>query len=123
MATSIRTPQSKFNDLEKILTSTQKELSARFEERMADVSVEREPDDEAAEANRNYSRDLTLITLERERQTLKEINHALDRLKKGQYGVCSVCGVQIPQARLRAIPWARICVHCADRGSARSSER
>jgi RNA polymerase-binding transcription factor DksA len=37
-------------------------------------------------------------------------------LKNGQYGRCGSCGVEIPAARLQAIPWTHVCVNCAGGG-------
>lgn len=37
---------------------------------------------------------------------LDEIEHALQRLDEGTYGLCSECGRPIPEKRLEAIPWA-----------------
>ncbi|MEC7607377.1 MAG: histone H1-like repetitive region-containing protein [Actinomycetota bacterium] len=39
-------------------------------------------------------------------QAVDEIDAALERLKKGTYGICVVSGKNIPKERLRAIPWA-----------------
>ena len=39
-------------------------------------------------------------------QAVDEIDAALERLKKGTYGICVVSGKSIPKERLRAIPWA-----------------
>ena len=38
--------------------------------------------------------------------TVDLIDQALERIKKGTYGVCQRTGQPIPKARLRAIPWA-----------------
>ncbi len=43
---------------------------------------------------------------------LKSVEAALTRLKNGRYGVCLQCGAIIPQERLRAIPYAVLCVSC-----------
>jgi DnaK suppressor protein len=120
MATATRIPQAKFMTLEKQLTSKREELRARLAEHRADVFIEREPDDDAAEANRNLAKDLVLATLDRERNTLKEIDLALDRIKKGEYEVCDLCGGKIHDARLRALPWTRFCLKCAELRSAAS---
>ena len=40
------------------------------------------------------------------RQTVSQIDAALKRLDDGSYGYCVTSGAPIPQARLRAIPWA-----------------
>ncbi len=38
--------------------------------------------------------------------TLKEINHALERMEDGTYGVSEVSGKVIPAERLEVLPWA-----------------
>ncbi len=35
----------------------------------------------------------------------------------GNLGICESCGEQIADARLKALPWARLCVRCAQRGN------
>ena len=43
-----------------------------------------------------------------------DIDHALERLDEGTYGICEVTGKPIPVARLRAIPWATMTVEAAE---------
>lgn len=43
---------------------------------------------------------------------LKEVNLALEKIKKGNYGTCESCGKKIPKERLRAFPTARFCLDC-----------
>ena len=50
---------------------------------------------------------------ENEKQLLHEINHALDRIAEGTYGICEITGEPIPIERLRAIPWATMTVAAA----------
>ena len=45
--------------------------------------------------------------------TVTEIDQALERLDAGTYGNCLVCGNEIPQERLLAVPWAALCVPCS----------
>jgi DnaK suppressor protein len=45
---------------------------------------------------------------------LRLIEEALDRLESGDYGVCLACEEPIAEKRLRALPWARYCVHCQE---------
>jgi RNA polymerase-binding protein DksA len=47
-----------------------------------------------------------------EGRTLLEINEALRRLYRGEYGVCESCGQPIARARLEAMPNARLCLSC-----------
>ena len=35
---------------------------------------------------------------------------ALGRIDDGTYGKCAVCGRQIPDERLEAVPWATLCI-------------
>jgi RNA polymerase-binding protein DksA len=49
-----------------------------------------------------------------EAHELKQVNAALVRLENGEYGLCSDCGAEIGQPRLKAIPYATICINCAN---------
>ena len=58
--------------------------------------------------------DLTARTADLRSRVLKEIDRALERVARGNYGVCESCGEDISQARLKALPWARYCVRCQE---------
>jgi DnaK suppressor protein len=47
------------------------------------------------------------------RDTLQEIEDALAKIDDGTYGECESCRQQIPEARLEAMPAARLCITCA----------
>jgi DnaK suppressor protein len=55
----------------------------------------------------NYELEFTLGLLEGGRAHLQEIDEALERIRKGVYGVCVATGKPIGKARLRAKPWAK----------------
>jgi RNA polymerase-binding transcription factor len=57
--------------------------------------------------------DLDAALKEAERQRLREVEAALDRLSTGRYGICETCRAPIATKRLFAIPWARRCIACA----------
>jgi len=59
-----------------------------------------------------YDRDFALSMLSHEQDSLFEINDALKRIAKGDYGICEISGDMIPQVRLEAIPFARLTVQC-----------
>ena len=50
------------------------------------------------------------------RSELRQIGRALERLGAGTYGRCETCGKQIEGERLRAVPYAVQCQHCAKDG-------
>ena len=60
----------------------------------------------------SYDRDFALNVLSKEANALDEIKEALQRLELGTYGICESSGAKIPQARLEAIPFARLTVEC-----------
>jgi DnaK suppressor protein len=114
MPTNVQPIRKSFSALEKQLATQRDELRARINQHSRDVVMDRELDDETAMAVEGLFREVQTATLERERRTLKEVESALARMKKGEYGTCDSCGVVIPRARLEALPWARRCIHCAE---------
>jgi RNA polymerase-binding protein DksA len=67
----------------------------------------------------NHLGDMATVTFDREldeglgegaQQTLAQIDRALARLDEGSFGVCEQCGKEIPEERLRARPWATLCI-------------
>jgi RNA polymerase-binding transcription factor DksA len=59
-----------------------------------------------------YDRDFALSVLAKEQDALYEIEQALRRIQAGSYGICEISSRKIPQARLEAIPFARLTVEC-----------
>lgn len=49
---------------------------------------------------------------EHETAELSDIDAALERIETGTYGICTDCGVSIPDARLNAYPTAKRCIDC-----------
>jgi len=43
---------------------------------------------------------------------LRDIDSALEKIKKGKYGICEKCGKEIDIERLKTIPEARFCLKC-----------
>ena len=60
----------------------------------------------------NYEQEFTLGLIENEQATLREIDEALERIEKGEYGKCQQCGHLIAKARLKAKPHATLCIEC-----------
>jgi len=54
-----------------------------------------------------------VAALERAREQLARIQDAQDRLARGEYGRCAVCGRRIPAERLQALPTATTCTTCS----------
>ena len=58
------------------------------------------------------SRDFSLRLAGRERQMLKKIRYALERMEEGEYGMCESCGEPITYRRLLVRPVATLCIDC-----------
>jgi len=77
-----------------------------------------DPTDRASmESNRNS----LLRIRDRERKLIFKIQEALERLERGEYGVCEECGEQIGIERLKARPVTTLCIEC--KSSQESAER
>ena len=59
--------------------------------------------------------ELDLSLLQMRAQTVERIDEALTRLAADRYGICTVCGREIADRRLRALPFAVRCTRCEDR--------
>jgi len=67
--------------------------------------------EKAADEVEEYS---TLLPIEYSLELrLKNIDLALEKIKKGEYGICEKCGKEIPIARLKVSPEARFCLKCS----------
>jgi len=57
----------------------------------------------------------SLISVEHNlEKRLQGVNNALERIKKGKYGVCVKCKKEISIARLKAFPAAETCKKCKE---------
>lgn len=59
-----------------------------------------------------FEQELDLGQLEKERETIREIDHALEKIENNNYGFCETDGQMISKKRLDAEPWARNCLKC-----------
>ena len=62
-----------------------------------------------------YDQDLKLGMAASERKRIRDIEDALVRIKKKTYGVCHLTGKPIPDARLKAKPWAKFTKESAEK--------
>jgi len=61
----------------------------------------------------NYEQEFTLGLMEKDRQLLREINNALQKIQDGRYGLCEGTGKVIAKARLEVQPWAKFSIEHA----------
>jgi RNA polymerase-binding transcription factor len=60
-------------------------------------------------------RDVAVQIIDRESALARHIRAAIDRIDDGSYGICLECEEEIAPKRLKAIPWAELCIDCQER--------
>lgn len=97
-------------DIQKIsedtLKKSQKEASgdiSGYSYHMADVATD------------TYDREFSLGLASNERRFLYELDDALKKVEEGLFGVCEDCKKLISKTRLKAVPYARLCVKCQEK--------
>ena len=59
-----------------------------------------------------YDRELSMNLVSGEQEVLYEMDDALKRFDDGSYGTCQECNKPIVMSRLKAVPWASMCIEC-----------
>lgn len=70
--------------------------------------------EEAEAASHDLSTTLSIHLHERDRMILFQIDRALGKLEDGTYGQCESCSEIIGVGRLKASPFATLCVSCKE---------
>ena len=111
--------QKELDELRERLLAEQVELQeqlATIEEQsfatsQSDISGEVSFDEENADAGTfTFERERDLSIENNVRDLLGKIGRALARMDDGTYGICSRCGKPIEKARLKALPYADLCI-------------
>jgi len=61
-----------------------------------------------------FEQEFTLSLMASEEDTLEAVDRALERIARKTFGICEGCGGAIPKRRLEAIPFAELCIRCAE---------
>ena len=92
----------------------QRSARARHDVRHQAVPLSADAPDRAVEvANDRVLEDIEAAAADE----LRLIDEALRRLGEGRYGQCRMCNSNIPKRRLTAVPYATVCVRCANNES------
>jgi len=66
-------------------------------------------------ATDTYDREFSLSLASNDRQFVYELEDALKRMDDGIFGICESCKCLISKNRLKAVPYARLCVKCQEK--------
>ena len=88
------------------------------------INESAEEQEAAKQSYSNHLADLGTDYMEKEKnyyyadlegQYLKAIEAALERIDRGEYGLCVECGDAISEKRLEAVPAVELCINCKDK--------
>ncbi|AXH99663.1 molecular chaperone DnaK [Sporosarcina sp. PTS2304] len=94
-------------------TSNETEISKSVQEDSGELSMyDNHPADMGTEL---YEREKDLALNTHAEDELQKVQHALQAIKEGTYGVCEECQQPIPYERLEAIPYTTVCIEHAEK--------
>jgi DnaK suppressor protein len=77
------------------------------------ISIERTAD-ALDQRLRAVEREFAVRSLEAESRRLREARLALERIEDGTFGTCTECEEPVSASRLKAVPWAALCIRCQE---------
>ena len=119
MATKSPLTKKETTELKAALLDERGKLEAQFQEleestfatNQSDLSGETSFDEEYADAGTaTFERERDLSLVNNLRDLMERIDKALARIKDGTYGLCERCGKPIEKLRLKALPYANLCI-------------
>lgn len=107
-------------EIKKLLEEMRENILRDIDERrLREHAAHDEVGDDYDKASHERERELDIIITAQEKNKLQAVEDALKRIEEGTYGICEECGEKIPKQRLKALPFATLCVSCK---SAKESE-
>jgi DnaK suppressor protein len=105
--------------LEERRREIQEKLRAIREEIPSYQDEVRDPEEQSVT---DFAQEMDFALMEMKAQTLIRIDEALQRVDQGTYGTCDGCGRDIAEARLKAVPFALMCLECQEREETLAAE-
>ena len=103
---------NKKKEARKVLETKRRELLSGTSDR-EEILIENAAED-FDRLQQQMNREVAIRNLDRESKLLKEVNAAMKRVDEGSYGTCLRCEEEIPEKRMKAVPWAAYCVACQE---------
>ena len=107
------------NERLEILTEQLNTQRDRTRDKLADLQHElsiQVDDDTEEQVSDLMERELVLSRIQDLEDQLQTIEHALQRVAQGTYGICENCGQTIDPARLEIMPETTLCIRCKTTG-------
>jgi DnaK suppressor protein len=100
--------------LKEMLEDRRRDIHDRLRTLRETLPVQAEVKDAEEQSVEDFAQDVELALMEMKSETLSQIDEAIRRLEKGEYGSCAHCGREIAEARLKALPFATLCLECQE---------
>lgn len=115
-ARTARLPKKEVERYRRLLEAKKTALSADLAKTRSaeEETTEELTQDIADKAVSSYTREFLYSLTDVERNTVIQIDQALNRIEDGAYGLCMNCGAAITEKRLDAVPWSPHCVDCQE---------
>ncbi|MDH4198837.1 MAG: TraR/DksA family transcriptional regulator [Spirochaetia bacterium] len=122
----VKSPYTKkeLQEFEQLLLQKKATLLREITEQSEEVANEKfdEPGDLVDMATELLEQEMNLSLTTAEKQTIKEIDEALARIKNGQYGICIDTGEPINKTRLKAVPEAKRTLEAQEKFDKKNKE-
>jgi DnaK suppressor protein len=119
MATTKTLTKKEIQELKERLLEERSDLQSQFDEleestfatNQSDLTGEMGFDEEYADAGTaTFERERDLSLVNNVRDLIQRIDKALAKIDEGTYGLCDRCGKPIEKVRIKALPYANLCL-------------
>jgi DnaK suppressor protein len=119
MATTKTLTKKEIQELKERLLEERRDLQSQFDEleestfatNQSDLTGEMGFDEEYADAGTaTFERERDLSLVNNVRDLIQRIDKALAKIDEGTYGRCDRCGKPIEKVRIKALPYANLCL-------------
>ena len=102
------------SEMKEVLLSKRQALEERLDKIQSSKKRDEPLDADSGERSLELENNEVVDALDAmEVKDLRLINAALEKIEGGGYGLCASCGESISLARLKALPFAPVCLECA----------
>jgi RNA polymerase-binding transcription factor DksA len=109
------TTKAELHDVLIALRATYQEKMEQLESAKAlDITGAGYTNHQADDATMVYDQTVDVSTFKAVQARLRQVEEAIAKYGTGTYGICENCGREIDIARLEAIPYTPLCLHCAE---------
>ena len=116
--------QERYSVLKAMLDDRRRDIQDRLRSLRETLPAQvAEVKDAEEQSVQDFVQDVELALMEMKSETLGQIDEAVRRLEAGDYGTCAKCGREIAEARLKALPFATLCLECQENEEEAKAER